>query len=52
MSSEWLRVMLDEIARKKAESEQARSESQRRTDEAARPGPPSAPELPDDSAPG
>jgi hypothetical protein len=39
MSSEWMKVMLEEIARKKAEAEQARSEElvraeeQRRTDE-------------------
>lgn len=26
MSSEWMKVMLDEIARKKAEAEQARAE--------------------------
>jgi hypothetical protein len=30
MSSEWLKVMLDEIARKKAEAEQARAEEERR----------------------
>jgi hypothetical protein len=30
MSSEWLRVMLDEIARKKAQAEQARIEDERR----------------------
>ena len=30
MTSEWLQVMLDEIARKKAEAEQARIEEQRR----------------------
>jgi hypothetical protein len=30
MSSEWLKVMLEEIARKKAESEQARVEEERR----------------------
>ena len=30
MISEWLQVMLDEIARKKAEAEQARIEEQRR----------------------
>jgi hypothetical protein len=34
MSSEWLRVMLEEIARKKAEEEQARIEEQRRREEA------------------
>jgi hypothetical protein len=31
--SEWLRVMLEEIARKKAEAEQVRAEAQRRIDE-------------------
>jgi hypothetical protein len=30
MSSEWMRVMLDEIARKQAEAEQARLELERR----------------------
>jgi len=30
MSSEWMKVMLDEIARKKAEAEQARLELERR----------------------
>jgi hypothetical protein len=30
MSSEWLKVMLEEIARKKAEAEQTRIEEQRR----------------------
>jgi hypothetical protein len=30
MTSEWLKVMLDEIARKKAEAEEARLEEQRR----------------------
>jgi hypothetical protein len=33
MSSEWMKVMLDEIARKKAEAEQAQEESERRRDE-------------------
>ena len=33
MSSEWMKVMLDEIARKKAEAEQARIEEQRRREE-------------------
>ena len=33
--SEWLRVMLEEIARKKAEAEQVRAEAQRRIDEKA-----------------
>ena len=30
MSSEWMKVMLEEISRKKAESEQARAEEARR----------------------
>jgi hypothetical protein len=30
MTSEWLKVMLEEIARKKAENEQARIEEERR----------------------
>jgi hypothetical protein len=33
MISEWLKVMLEEIARKKAEAEQARTEEQRRAEE-------------------
>jgi hypothetical protein len=33
--TEWLRVMLDEISRKRAESEQARGEERRRRDESA-----------------
>jgi hypothetical protein len=30
MSSEWLKIMLEEIARKKAEAEQASAEEERR----------------------
>lgn len=30
MTSEWLKVMLDEVARKKSEAEAARAEEQRR----------------------
>jgi hypothetical protein len=30
MSSEWLKIMLEEIARKKAEAEQALAEEERR----------------------
>ena len=30
MSSEWLKVMLEEIARKKAEAEHSRAEEERR----------------------
>lgn len=33
MSSEWMNVMLEEIARKKSEAEQARIEEQRRLEE-------------------
>jgi hypothetical protein len=36
MSSEWMKVMLEEISRKKAEAEQARMEDQARADEQAR----------------
>jgi hypothetical protein len=36
MISEWMKVMLDEISRKKAEAEQARVEEQRRGDEHSR----------------
>jgi hypothetical protein len=32
-SSEWMKIMLEEIARKKAEEEQMRAEEQRRRDE-------------------
>jgi hypothetical protein len=31
--SEWMKIMLEEIARKKAEEEQMRAEEQRRQDE-------------------
>jgi hypothetical protein len=33
MTSEWLKVMLDEIARKQAEAVQAREEEERRSEE-------------------
>jgi hypothetical protein len=33
MISEWMKVMLEEISRKKAEAEQARAEEQRRHEE-------------------
>jgi hypothetical protein len=33
MSSEWMKVMLEEISRKKAEAEQARIEEERRREE-------------------
>jgi hypothetical protein len=35
MSSEWMKVMLEEIARKKSEAEQGRLEEQQRADEQA-----------------
>ena len=47
MSSEWLKVMLEEISRKKAESEQARAEERLRGDERERT---SAPPRPDEPA--
>jgi hypothetical protein len=37
MSSEWMKVMLEEISRKKAEAEQALLEEQRRRDEQVAP---------------
>lgn len=36
MSSEWMKVMLEEISRKKAEAERARVEEQTRLEERAR----------------
>jgi hypothetical protein len=36
MVSEWMKVMLEEIARKKAEEEQWRAEEQRRREEDSR----------------
>jgi hypothetical protein len=33
--SEWMKIMLEEIARKKAEAEQMRDEEQRRSNEAS-----------------
>ncbi len=35
MISEWMKVMLDEIARKKTDDEQARAEERRRIEERA-----------------
>ena len=49
MSSEWMKVMLEEIARKKAEAEQSRLEDQKRADEQA---PPAAPASGNDRARG
>jgi hypothetical protein len=37
MSSEWMKVMLEEIARKKAEAEQQKAECEQREFEAQRP---------------
>ena len=37
MISEWMKVMLEEIARKKAEAEQSRIEEQTRIEEQAAP---------------
>ena len=48
MSSEWMKVMLDEIARKKAEAEQDQAELERRRSELGQTGggpPPSRPAL-------
>ena len=39
MISEWMKVMLEEIARKKAEAEQAQLELERRLDEQKTPPP-------------
>jgi len=44
MTSEWMKVMLEEIARKKADAEQAQIEQRRRSEEqAAQPPPASGP---------
>jgi hypothetical protein len=45
MNSEWMKVMLEEIARKRAEAEQVQSELQRRREDrgAPPPAPPTAP---------
>jgi hypothetical protein len=42
MNSEWLKVMLEEIARKKADAEQAQLELRRRSEDRG-PRPPIAP---------
>jgi hypothetical protein len=44
MMSEWLKVMLEEVARKKADAEQAQLEQQRRREESAQPPPDSSPD--------
>ena len=36
MITEWMKVMLEEVSRKKAEAEQARAEEQTRADERRR----------------
>ncbi|MGC1521175.1 MAG: hypothetical protein WA803_06510 [Steroidobacteraceae bacterium] len=46
MTSEWMKVMLEEIARKKADAEQVRAEAQRRSHEGSR-GDHSPPPRPD-----
>jgi hypothetical protein len=52
MSSEWMKVMLDEIARKKDEEAQARLELElRRTEGGRAPGPTSESSSPPDAAP-
>jgi hypothetical protein len=38
MTTEWLKIMLDEIARKKAEAEQAEDERRRRDEQSAASG--------------
>jgi hypothetical protein len=38
MTSEWMKVMLEEIARKKAEAEQAQAEEQQREESEQREG--------------
>jgi hypothetical protein len=48
MMSEWMKVMLEEIARKKLEAAEARAEEQRRHDEQERRDEPAARE--DDAA--
>jgi hypothetical protein len=39
MTSEWMKVMLEEIARKKAEAEAARAEEERRQGDVVQSGP-------------
>jgi hypothetical protein len=54
MISEWMKVMLEEISRKKSEGEQVRAEEQRRRDELGRGDPPArgdAPAIPPRSGP-
>jgi hypothetical protein len=53
MSSEWMRVMLEEIARKKTEADDAQAELERRGAEAANPagGPTPAAAMPGAATP-
>ena len=44
MTSEWMKVMLEEIERKKADAEQARVEQARRREEQHAPPPPAPPD--------
>jgi hypothetical protein len=46
MNSEWMKVMLEEIARKKADTEQAQWELQRRSEDRARPPTATPPAVP------
>ena len=43
MTSEWMKVMLEEIERKKADAEQAQVEQARRREEQHAPPPPAPP---------
>jgi hypothetical protein len=51
MNSEWMKVMLEEIARKRAEAEQAQSELQRRREDRGAPPPAAPPIGPPSTAP-
>jgi hypothetical protein len=44
MTSEWMKVMLEEVARKKADAEQAQLEQQRRREEQSAQPPPASPD--------
>ena len=44
MTSEWMKVMLEEVARKKADAEQAQLEQQRRREEQPAQPPPDSPD--------
>lgn len=44
MTSEWMKVMLEEVARKKADAEQAQLEQQRRREEQSAQPPPDSPD--------